>query len=111
MLVATVGGRTSRLPNRKRNIHAKNGAQSADHPALLCLLCADPIPRDRPPLAVAVLNADVPSPVAALACGICASCRAAHRDQALQSATLAGLRSRFGLSIRLPPPFSPAGHA
>jgi hypothetical protein len=78
---------------------------------LFCLLCADPIWRDCPPQAVAVLTADTPSPVAALACAICARCRAAHRDRSLQVATLAGLRERFGLSIRLLPPFAPAGHA
>jgi hypothetical protein len=58
-----------------------------------------------------VLNAAAPSPTAAFTAGICAACRAAHPDRALQRATLAGLRERFGISIRELPPFSPPGHA
>ena len=97
-------------PNRKRNIHAKNGAPSADHPALLCLLCADPIWRDRPPRAVAVVNADVPSPVAALACGICAPSRPPGSGTAGGDADLTA-RVGSGSPIRELPPVSQAGHA
>jgi hypothetical protein len=84
---------------------------SPDLASLSCLLCARQFWRDRPPQAMAVLTADTPSPRAALACGICASCQTAHPDRALQSATLAGLRERFGLSIRELSPFSAPGHA
>jgi hypothetical protein len=46
-----------------QHVDAVLGDASADQPALSCLLCADPMWRDWPPLAVAVFNADVPSPL------------------------------------------------
>jgi hypothetical protein len=39
------------------------------------------------------------------------SCWADHTDRALQLAALAGLRTRFGMSIRQLPPYSAPGHA
>jgi hypothetical protein len=76
-----------------------------------CLLCDAQFWRGRYPRLLSVLNAEREDPDAALVCGVCSTCCAAHDANTLHDAIISALSTRFTLSLRRLPPFHAAGRA
>jgi hypothetical protein len=73
---------------------------------LECVSCDGPIPRYRPPSAIAVVKARADDPQLLLACPLCRRCCADHGDSmSLRQAALAGIMRRLpvegGLILRM----------